>query len=595
MMKLSTVPTIEPKLQAAGGNLGWASRLWIVFAIVYCVAMLYLYWLLSASFEKEERFFLWERFSQEAEEARSAGHNSQAVELYTKALEQAQKAGLDTASISTLGCLARSSLAEGHAADAAAALKERVALVRSVYGSAGPEMYYALADYADGCRQSGDLSGAISGYKIAYQLSSQNDRLPFAERSSMLRNYSAVLAKYGDKEEEKKLNLELAELPQPAVEKLPLTNLSRDRRSPYLRDWERLVRLAKTEAKGSQVAAAKAHYRQALELIPKFYAGEDPNNERSNATIACLMEIYQQKNDYSDAAEVFGEFLKQYTAAGGKEDDCVANASRECGIGLWRQKKYPEAIAALNRTLKIQEAAKRKDEFSISWTLHLLAMILDEGGHPQEADKTFDRTVAIRERIFPPDDRGLADSILASGFLKQRMGKDKQAEALMHKALSIYKKRGDMKVSHPGTSCLISIAQIQRGRGEYKKAERTFNEVLQRNQRFFGIDSLENAGVFGELGYIELQTKRPEEAIVTLNRAISIFSRYHRPGDLGAIGIYFMWIGNANCDLKHYGEAREAYLKALEIGKRAWPPNSPQMSELEDALSALKGKLGHVS
>ncbi len=273
----------------------------------------------------------------------------------------------------------------------------------------------------------------------------------------------------------------------------------------------------------------------------------------------------------------------------------LTNASRECGIGLWRQKKYPEAIAALNRTLKIQEAAKRKDEFSISWTLHLLAMILDEGGHPQEADKTFDRTVAIRERIFPPDDRGLADSILASGFLKQRMGKDKQAEALMHKALSIYKKRGDMKVSHPGTSCLISIAQIQRGRGEYKKAERTFNEVLQRNQRFFGIDSLENAGVFGELGYIELQTKRPEEAIVTLNRAISIFSRYHRPGDLGAIGIYFMWIGNANCDLKHYGEAREAYLKALEIGKRAWPPNSPQMSELEDALSALKGKLGHES
>ncbi len=122
------------------------------------------------------------------------------------------------------------------------------------------------------------------------------------------------------------------------------------------------------------------------------------------------------------------------SAQGGLWETYMAAATK-----AYQQGNYPEAEKQFGAALKEAEGFGPQDP-RLAGSLNDLANLYRAQGKYAEAELLVKRSLAIWEKILPPDDLSVAPGLNLLGVLDFRQGKYAEAESLLKRSLTIWEK-----------------------------------------------------------------------------------------------------------------------------------------------------------
>jgi CHAT domain-containing protein/tetratricopeptide (TPR) repeat protein len=301
------------------------------------------------------------------------------------------------------------------------------------------------------------------------------------------------------------------------------------------------------------------------------------------------------------------------------------------GYELFKQKRYSEAVRAIQRSLEIQERLLDPNDLDLATNLANLGGLLAELGNYDPAEKLYKRALTIKEGRLGRDDpdvalivdrlgqlhydkgefgkalplyqRALTISANASdhvatarglnnmGELYKALGDYERAEALHRQALDIREKKLGKDHDHV-THSLERLAELRRARGDYAGAEPLYKSVLERREKR-GTGDTRLAQAINDLGILYHEVGRYTEAVALLERGVEIDKRTMDPSDPArAIGLNNL--AGAYLALGHYARAEPLLNEALKIKHQAYGPDHPSNAVTLSNLSVLYTGLGAI-
>jgi serine/threonine-protein kinase len=146
-------------------------------------------------------------------------------------------------------------------------------------------------------------------------------------------------------------------------------------------------------------------------------------------------------------------------------------------VSLGESDRFEDWEAASRIFLEQSIQLYGEDRMQVSSAYQHLAGALSKLQRNEEAIAAIESTVSIRRRLMDPDDLGLAATLIYSGGIHMRGGREEAALALTEEALRIYQ-GGQALESRGGIRALLQKARIHELRGEYQQATDELARVL---------------------------------------------------------------------------------------------------------------------
>ena len=174
------------------------------------------------------------------------------------------------------------------------------------------------------------------------------------------------------------------------------------------------------------------------------------------------------------------------------------------------------------------------------------------------------------------NDRRLANLLLMLGTSYRVERKYEQAEPLLKRALQVY---GSVSPPDPLSTerTQLNLAGIYLDREDYASAERYFSEALSLSESMPDGPMYERGGALLNLGFIRLTQGRYQEAENFLNRSVQALSSDTSPWAQKDLANALYRLGGAYAGENRYREAKQQYLKALQIQEKVSGPNSREV------------------
>lgn len=181
--------------------------------------------------------------------------------------------------------------------------------------------------------------------------------------------------------------------------------------------------------------------------------------------------------------------------------------------------RWPEAEQALRRSVAISETGPPGPE--LAQALHELAATRLRQGDLAESERLFRRSLALREKLFPPDHPDVAASVVALGVVLASAENYGAAIPLYRRSLASLEKR--LGPEHPTVALTwnnLGIACMETGRSA--EAEQAMRHALAIREQVFGPGHVEVLPPLYALARLYRRQKRWADVDAVVARALPI-------------------------------------------------------------------------
>lgn len=243
---------------------------------------------------------------------------------------------------------------------------------------------------------------------------------------------------------------------------------------------------------------------------------------------------------------------------------------------------YREAKATYERALAIREKILGPDHPLVATYLNNLASVYISLGAYEEARTRYERALTIREKSLGPDHPAFAGTLSNLAAVHVSMGKYAEGKDLHEKALLIKQKA--LGPEHPDVaSSLHSLASVHASTGEFAEARELYERALIIREKALGRNHPSYADSLSNLASVHADTKRPQEAKALFAKALAIKEKTLGP-DHPKIAHTLSNLANLHASAGELEEANTLYMRALAINEKSLGPNHP---EVETCLTGL--------
>lgn len=229
----------------------------------------------------------------------------------------------------------------------------------------------------------------------------------------------------------------------------------------------------------------------------------------------------RDRASYEKAEQVLKRALSIQEEMLGPKHQMVGRAVNELAHLSFKQGKFEEAEALYERCLSICEGQPIRVPSHLVAVLNNLADTCRVRTKYEKALKLFQRALALCE-LYGGEYLGTAKVLCNLGILYMEQGKDKEAELLFKRALSI--RELQLGAMHPDTATsLNNLADLYRRRGKYTDSEQLFKRALVIDEKVYGLDHPEVATDLHNLAMLYGVQGRGWEAEEYFKRAYQIF------------------------------------------------------------------------
>lgn len=239
----------------------------------------------------------------------------------------------------------------------------------------------------------------------------------------------------------------------------------------------------------------------------------------------------------------------------------------------------------------VQEARALDAEPEIQAELYLtLGSIYQKLGKFDQADSLLRSSLDERKRIFGPDHRRVAESLVALGLLRVDQAQWDDAERLVRDGLGMSKR--NLPPNHPDiASATLALGKVLAGRGDYAHAIPMLEQVVQLRSSPSTAPA-DFAAALTELANAHFYAGHYDDSDALNRRALAIY--------IGAFGEHHPLVANAlinlgssQFDRGNYQEAERLERKALAITAAWYGKDHPETASTQTILGRALMFQGH--
>ena len=285
------------------------------------------------------------------------------------------------------------------------------------------------------------------------------------------------------------------------------------------------------------------------------------NNPSVRADLMMTMaKNYRHWSDYEEAETLLFEALDTYRELDNSKGS-VVQALHALAELHNSQDLHDEAETKLLQALAIQQELPEDNAFSLSKTLGLLAHTLTLQGRFVEAESLFEQALALHGGA--PESHPVGTDLLSDyGAHWVRRQKRDRAVPLLRRALEGQRRHDNLHSKLSST--LNNLAILLRQEADFDGAIELYEEIVEKNRRFFGDRTRRVAAPLYNLGIALLNADRLEEAASAMEEALSInlelFGEQH-----SSVARVYHGTALVLRMQERYPEARESAEKAFRI------------------------------
>ena len=247
--------------------------------------------------------------------------------------------------------------------------------------------------------------------------------------------------------------------------------------------------------------------------------------------------------------------------------------------------KYDEAIPLFERALEIRERIFGPDHRDVADVLNSLAILYYYKGDYVRAEPLCQRALIIREKALGPWHPNVADSLRDLAFICVDKGDYARAELLCQRALTI--KERELGSEHPGLASYIhNLALFCQTQRNYVKAEPLYMRALAIREKMPGPEHPDVAQTLNNLANIYRDKGDYAKAEPLYERALSIRKKalgLEHPDvaqSLNNLAVLYWYEGD-------YAKAEPLYQRALVIKEKRFGPEHISLATSLNGLAVL--------
>jgi serine/threonine-protein kinase len=275
------------------------------------------------------------------------------------------------------------------------------------------------------------------------------------------------------------------------------------------------------------------------------------------------------------------------------DDGLRALALNNLGVVFWSMGRYEEARDRFERSLALREKVLPPDHTDMADSLGNLGVVLWEMGHYPEAWVLQERVLAIRQKVLGPEHPAVAETLSNLGTVASRQGRYEEARALHERALAIREKALGPEHIHL-TYTLGNLAVLLVDMGQYEESRAMQERVLAIRQKLLGPEHPDTCQSLLNLGAVLERAGRYEEARALLE---SVLPRVDKA--VGPDHVMMAYTQNTLAlvlqRLGQYAQARTWHERALATWEKALGPEHPDRGHALNSLGHLYLQTGRYA
>jgi len=307
-----------------------------------------------------------------------------------------------------------------------------------------------------------------------------------------------------------------------------------------------------------ELAPARENYEKALE-IERAAVGED--HERVASLMALLGSVQEQSGRSEDAVTSFERAIEIHRHALGPEHPELAGLHNNYAIVLFGRQDLSGAVAQLEQALAIYRESMGEHPGTATFLDNLGAMTILQGEY-ERGEALIKEALVMREKILEPEHPAIARSLLNLGGVHEIAKDWGAARRNYERALSLLEDNGDPD-GPMLAQALVGLGALALREGAIQRGYDLSRRSVDIFEKIAGPEHPELVGPLTSLGWAQLELQKPQEALVSLERAHAM--RKHGQGDVGAMASLLLaraldeTAGDANRAKALRAEARREY------------------------------------
>jgi len=342
-------------------------------------------------------------------------------------------------------------------------------------------------------------------------------------------------------------------------------------------DLLQLARRARAYWDNGDYTNALPLFEKVFETTEKALGKDSPELPRQ---LILLATIYNAQGDSDRALSTLKRSLGIAEKMVGTKDYEATMTATLMNMGLIykARQQYPEAAAAFERSLAIQEKASELDRNSVTASLNALALI-------SEKEKDYGKAIALLQRSLGISESTFGTNSTAVGIILFRLGILCSAQGDFEKALPYLERSLKLTAPLPDDEPnLVTKANLYWGLGmsyksllKHEQAIQAFNQSLKLKEKLFGADDPSLVEILITVAGLHDAYYRPLDAIPLLERALAISEKTFGL-ESAEVATVLASLGNTRIHAAQFEPALVCLERSLQIREKKLEPTDPEVA-----------------
>ena len=285
--------------------------------------------------------------------------------------------------------------------------------------------------------------------------------------------------------------------------------------------------------------------------------------------------------------------LRMDQAAYGPDHPAVATRVNNLGMVLKDMGDLAGARAHLERALRIDEAAYGPDHPKVAIRVNNLGLVLKDLGDLAGAGAHFERALRIDEAAYGPDHPAMATDVNNLGSVLWAMGDLTGARTCFERALRI--DEAAFGPDHPNVATLVNnLGSVLQDMGDLAGARAHYERALRIDEAAFGPDHPDVATLVNNLGGVLQDMGDLAGARAHFERALRIDETAFGP-DHPEVATDVNNLGGVLQDMGDLAGAQAHFERALRIDEAAFGPDHPNVARDVNNLGMVLKDMGDLA
>jgi len=252
--------------------------------------------------------------------------------------------------------------------------------------------------------------------------------------------------------------------------------------------------------------------------------------------------------------------------------------------------RFADAVPLAQRSLAIFERTFGPDDPNVGTSLSYLALLYENMGRYADAEALYKRALAIFEQKVGPDHPNLATLLSNMAVLYDNLDRLAEAEAFDQRALAIREKA--LGPNHPDVAIsLNNLAELYREEDRYREAEPLYKRAVEISERARGPNNPAVATYLSNLAELYRTQGRYADAELLRKRSLAIREKVLRPDDV-EIAVELTNLALLYQDQGRYSDAEPLHKRSLAIMEKARGRDDPLVATALINLARLYDSQG---